>query len=54
MLQTEGCLNEVLFNNPKWDDMDGHDVSDYDIRELVSIIPDDVIYRQWEGECFDE
>ncbi len=54
MLQCEGCMNEVLFDKPEWDNMDGHDIMDYDIEKLIALIPDDVIFRQWGCECFTE
>lgn len=54
MLQDEGCLNEIVFNNPEWDDVKGHDIADYGIKYLIDRIPDDVILRQWEYECLYE
>lgn len=54
MLQDEGCLNEIVFNNPEWDDVKGHDIADYGIEHLIDRIPDDVILRLWESECFYE
>lgn len=52
MLQGEGCLNEVLFDKPEWDEDDGHMIADHGEERLVAMVPSDVISRQWEGDPF--
>ena len=50
MLQNEGCLNEVVFGCPEWDDSeDEYTIECHGADRLVDMIPDDVIVRQWEG-----
>lgn len=52
MLESEGCLNEVVFGLSEWDDDDEHTLQRYRVDQLIDMIPDDVIVSQWEGECF--
>ena len=54
MLEDEGCLNEVIFGHPEWDDSEEYTLEHYDVERLLDIVPDDVIVRQWEGDWFCE
>ena len=54
-LQSEGCLNEVVFDHPEWDDSEEeYTLEHYDAERLIDMLPDDVIIRQWEGYWFCE
>lgn len=48
-LEAEGCLNEVLFDRPYWDDDGKHDIEDWGIEKLLKMVPVEVA-RQMEDE----
>lgn len=47
VLQDEGCLNEILFDKPEWDNCDGYTIADHGEERLIAIVPDDVIFSHW-------
>lgn len=54
MLESEGCLNEILFDRPDLDYAEGHNIANYGMEKLVAMIPDDVIFRMWGSDCLSE
>ena len=55
MLEDEGCLNEVVFGHPEWDDGEEENMLEhYDLERLLDVLPNDVIIRQWEGVWFNK
>lgn len=49
-LEAEGCLNEVLFDRPHWDDDGKHDIKDHGLENLVKMIPHDVVVWAFEDK----
>ena len=47
ILQTEGCLNEVLFDKSEWDDDEDRDIDYYGEDRFLEIVPDDVVFHQF-------
>lgn len=52
-LDNEGTLNEVLFNRPK-DDENGKGVTYAMLAEADSLVPNDMIFREYANTIFDE
>jgi len=54
MLDAEGCLNEVLFDKPEWDDEPYCYSPDYyGVEKLKALVPDEVIVDHYGIEYFD-
>ena len=57
MLETEGVLNDVIFNRPDWDDdPEGRYTMEYHgVERLIKMVPDDVLLRNFgERTCLCE
>ena len=48
ILEAEGCLNEVCFDKPEWDDeSEVYTKEFHGVEKLMEMIPDDVLVRQF-------
>lgn len=57
MLETDGVLNDVIFNRPDWDDdPEGRYTKEYHgIEKLIKMVPDDVLLQNFgERACLCE
>ncbi len=51
-LMDEGCLNEILYDKPEWDEDGEHDISYEELASADKLIPDELVFDHYRDTHF--